>query len=769
MSTQTEKLVVELEAKVDAFNRDMTKAQRTQSESIKNINGRMSEYDKQAQNSTNASGKFKLGLIAVGVAAAAAGAKLVSYLTDSIKVASEFNATVSELGSITGATGEDLEFLAEASKYFGATTTLSASQAANAFKLIASAKPDLLENRDALAAVTKSAITLAEAARMELAPAADALGNAMNQFGADASEADRFINVLAAGSRLGSSAITDTSEALKNAGVAANAAGLSFEETNASIQTLAAVGLKGSEAGTALRAVLTKLDTATDKSLRPSVVGLNTALDNLGKKNLDTTQLVKFFGAEHQSAARILMENRTQVNELTTALTDTNTAYVQAANNTDNFAGDMKGLSSATEGLKIELGNMLIETLDLRGGTQSLTESIQEFISAGGGIETLKEILQNLRYAFEDFYDVMSVYAEQWMKVFNDVGEALSDLTGNFGGEISYMMDFLSSLWQFVQNTFVSLPATIAASVTSAISGVKIMVGEMALSILGLVENMQELPLVGDEIKEAMGGTADSIREFINEQIEGEKELIDLAWQKRDETVDAAVSELEAKREAREEEREKIAEEDEEDLERRKEHQEKIREIEGDSKTVKEKEEKKSKTTKKKEDDKEVKEEKKTWQDKTKDYLGTLQEQTSAASGASETIHKINQGAAAAQTLMSTPAAVMKAYEQLGPIGGSIAAAGIIATGLQSLNTIRSITSDGGGGTASSGNVDTAAAEAANEEAYGASIETSSSVTNGSSTNNTNATFTATNTDELGNAIVGWINSAIKKGDVEIG
>jgi hypothetical protein len=89
-----------------------------------------------------------------------------------LKTLSAFTKSISELSAITGATGKDLKFYEEQAALIGKTTTLSASQAADAFKLIASAKPDLLANKEALAAVTKEAVKLAEAAGIGLADAA---------------------------------------------------------------------------------------------------------------------------------------------------------------------------------------------------------------------------------------------------------------------------------------------------------------------------------------------------------------------------------------------------------------------------------------------------------------------------------------------------------------------------------------------------------------------------------------------------------------------
>ncbi|KAB7692620.1 phage tail tape measure protein [Plesiomonas shigelloides] len=285
-----------------------------------------------------------------------------------------YTKSLSDLSAITGATGEQLAFLDKQSRLIGQTTTLSASQAAEAFKLMASAKPDLLESNEALTKTTKSAVTLAEAAGMTLPDATKALALSLNQYSAGAEQADRYINVLAAGAKYGSSEIQETTEAIKGGGVAAAQAGVQFEELNAAIQTLAKSEIKGGEAGTALRNILLILDTATDRNLRPSVVGLSGALDNLAKKNLGTAQMVQMFGRENITAASVLLKNKELLKELTGQLTGTTTAYDQASTRTNNLEGDILSLSSAVEALSLSIGSRLNGAM--RGGVQGVTESV---------------------------------------------------------------------------------------------------------------------------------------------------------------------------------------------------------------------------------------------------------------------------------------------------------------------------------------------------------------------------------------------------------
>ena len=345
--------------------------------------------DLEKQGAATEGGAKKLGETFRGPLAAgavAAAAAIAGIGAASIQANRQFEKSMSDLSAITGATGKQLEFLETQALAIGAATSLSASESAEAFKLIASAKPDLLESGAALTAVTKSAVTLAEAAGVTLPDAARTLGSALNQFGADASEAERYINVLAAGSKFGAAEVTEVAEALKVAGVSAASAKIPFEQANAAIQSLAAVSIKGSEAGTALRNIILKLETGADQSLRPSIVGLTGAISNLADMNLTAAELVKQFGLENVNAAQALVEAAAETEELTDKLTGTNTAMEQAATRTNNLDGDMKQLSSASETLTLVIGDSLNPVM--RELTQLLT-------GAAGGLSNFLDSMND--------------------------------------------------------------------------------------------------------------------------------------------------------------------------------------------------------------------------------------------------------------------------------------------------------------------------------------------------------------------------------------
>lgn len=328
---------------------------------------------------------------------------VIAEFKKAIAVTTEFNATISNLSALTGAVGKDLAVFREAAIEIGGSTSLSATQAAEAMKLIGSASPDLLKSADSLKLVTQQAVALAEAAGSTLPESAAALTGALNQFQLGADQAGRVINVLAAGAKEGASEINDTVAAMKEAGVVAAQSGVNFEQFNGAVQALAQGQIKAGEAGTGLRNILTILNTQAKSELRPSVVGLSTALANLQKAGLDDTQMVKLFGRENITAAKVLLQFRGTMDSVTTAITGTSEAYKQAAINQDNFKGDVAQLSSAFETLQIAVGDLSDSTL--RDLTKQLTEVLSAF---GNNKEALSAFFETAGTAALSFAAILT-------------------------------------------------------------------------------------------------------------------------------------------------------------------------------------------------------------------------------------------------------------------------------------------------------------------------------------------------------------------------
>ena len=282
-------------------------------------------------------------------------AAIGAVLKNSMQKIIDFEKAASNLSAITGATGDDLDYLKRKTLEYSKATGETATKTIEGFKLIASAKPELLSNVKALSETTKEALILSKASGLDLPRSATALTSSLNQFNLSADQSKRVINVLAAGSKFAAAEIPDLTASLEEFGGVANSMGLSIEESAAAVETLSLKNLKGSRAGIQLRNVLLKLGASADKNINPKVVGLSTALENLGGIQDNTTALTKMFGTENVLAAQTLIKNRKRVDELTKSLTGTNLAYEQAEIMTDNLSGDIDKLSSSWDAFVLGL------------------------------------------------------------------------------------------------------------------------------------------------------------------------------------------------------------------------------------------------------------------------------------------------------------------------------------------------------------------------------------------------------------------------------
>lgn len=163
--------------------------------------------------------------------------------------------------------------------------------------------------------------------------------------------------MLAAGSKYGAAEIEELSQSFKVAGSAASVMGLTVEQSAGALEVLSKANLKGSEAGTALRNIILKLNTELGVDL--SRTSLSTALDALKPRLTDATYLSKIFGMENVAAAQYLIQNSSAVEEMTRKVTGTNVAQEQAAVRTDTTAHKMEILRAKVDDIKISFANSL--------------------------------------------------------------------------------------------------------------------------------------------------------------------------------------------------------------------------------------------------------------------------------------------------------------------------------------------------------------------------------------------------------------------------
>ena len=336
-----------------------------------------SAFDKTSKSASSlsqwiSSVKGELDDFKTGFVAALSLGGLQAGITSVVSKNMEFTKSLAALSSITGAVGADLDYLSNTALANAGTAML------NAFKVVGSQKPELLSMKEALVDTTMSAKLLADAAKesdFTLEKSAIALTGQLNQFKAGADQADRFVNVLAAGAKAGAASILEVADSMRESGSVANSMGISFEKSNAVIQTLSLNVIKGGTAGIAFRNILLALAKQSDNEINPKIVGLTTAFENLRAKNLSTTEMIKLFSTENVNAATALLSNIEKIKEMELAVTGTKVAYEQASINNDTLANDVDELGEAFDVFQIKLGAEVAPTI--RVVAQSLTELLR--------------------------------------------------------------------------------------------------------------------------------------------------------------------------------------------------------------------------------------------------------------------------------------------------------------------------------------------------------------------------------------------------------
>lgn len=355
--------------------------------------------------------KEKLGTVGTSILTAFSVTALftgfVSALKGAYQTIKEFDQAIADLSAITGATGKNLNYLKDNAIELGSKTKGGAIAVVEAYKLIASAKPELLDNVSALNQVTEATITLANAAGMELPDAATALTDAMNQFGADASQANMFIDALANGAKYGAAEIPDVTDALLKFGAVARSSNVDIKESTALVELLAENGLKGADAGTALRNVMLKISAPdalpldAQKSLHDLGISFTTLKDKsvsfqekieLLKPLLkDNAKLVNVFGLENVVAARNVIEHTDRLAELSSKMGEVGTAQSQAATRMDTLQGKTTELSSTYDSLVLSIGK----------GSGIISSSFKSMVESATG---LLMIFKRINTSWDELY-----------------------------------------------------------------------------------------------------------------------------------------------------------------------------------------------------------------------------------------------------------------------------------------------------------------------------------------------------------------------------
>ena len=305
--------------------------------------------------------------------------RLSGSLDDMAAPGLKLNEAMHSLSAVSGVTGSGLKqiegYARKAAKTFGG----SATDSVNAYQLVLSQLgPHIAQVPEALAAMGDSIKTTSKLMGNDTTAAAEVLTTALNQYQvslddpiAASGEMARMMNVMAAAGQAGSAELPTIGEALKQSGMMAKAAGVSFEELNASIQILDKAGKKGSEGGVALRNVMGTLAKGRflPKDVKDELDMAGVSIDMLTNKSLsmtdrlraltpvmnDSALLSKLFGQANASAAVALIASLDPIDELTAAISGSNSAYEQAAIIMESDIEKMSRFQAKIDDIKIRL------------------------------------------------------------------------------------------------------------------------------------------------------------------------------------------------------------------------------------------------------------------------------------------------------------------------------------------------------------------------------------------------------------------------------
>lgn len=317
-----------------------------------------------------------------------------------IELGQNFTSTMSEVSAISGATGEDFEKLEACAREYGATTVFSASNAAEALKYMSLAGWDADQSTSALGGV----LNLAAASGMELGAASDMVTDYLSAFAMEAGDAAYFADLLSYAQSHSNTTAEALGEAYKNCAANLNAAGQDVETVTSLLEGMANQGYKGSEAGTAMAAIMRDITNGMKdgaikigetsvavmdaqgnfRDLTDILAEVEAATNGMGDAERAVALSSTFTADSTKGLNLILNEGMDKIAGYEEELRGASGSAEEMANiMNDNLSGDVAAMNSAFE----ELGLKIYDALEskLRAGVQFITNGVIPAIEWLGG------------------------------------------------------------------------------------------------------------------------------------------------------------------------------------------------------------------------------------------------------------------------------------------------------------------------------------------------------------------------------------------------
>ncbi len=464
-----------------------------------NLNNQMKAVSKGITSS------FKVVSKAVSIASSA----LVAAGGYALKVGADFEAGMSEVSAISGATGKDLEKLKDKAKEMGATTKFSATESAEALKYMAMAGWKTADMTEGLAGI----MNLAAASGEDLATTSDIVTDALTAFGMKASESTHFADILATASSNANTNVSMMGETFKYAASIAGTLGYTAEDTALAIGLMANAGIKGTQAGTSLRSIMSRLATNT--------AGARDAMEELGITVINSDGTMRDFGS-------VMSDLRNKFKDL-------------SAEEQSNYAKTIAGQEALSGFLAIansgdaDFNKLKNSIANCDGTAQSMADTMNNNLK--GQITLLKSNVESLGLAFSD---KLEVPAKEAVKGINSSVTSLSNAfsTGGIKGFVEELgtqlakgitsistklpefinlgVSVVNSLVQGISNNLPAITTGISNMIVSLTNGftqmLPIILNTMILGLVSVVEQLlPQLPTIAQNLIDGLLQVGDTL------------------------------------------------------------------------------------------------------------------------------------------------------------------------------------------------------------------------------------------------------------------
>lgn len=564
MANKTINVLMSLQDKFTAPLKKITEATKANEKQLKRATNTVNNFAKSAGSKLVQFGK---------VAGVALGGSMAAFIGYSTKAGSEFEAAMSQVQAISGASGKALESLTEKAKEMGRSTVFSASESAEAMKYMAMAGWKEQDILNGIAGV----MNLAAASGEELGLVSDILTDGMTAFKMSADKANEFADVLAAVSSASNTNVNMLGYSFKQSAALAGTMGYTIQDVSLALGLMANAGIKGETAGMAIKNAISNMASPTEK--------MATVMDELGLSLTDSSGNMKDFRTviedirgsfskltkEEQAAAAanlfgkeamagmlsIVGASDSDFKKLASAIDNsTGSAEKMATIMQDNLKGKIKSFQSITEGMAITVYDKFKKPLtDAFSSVNDGLSKLSDNMASGEMSNSLNQLGQAVGTIVSAIANGLITALPHLVNLFNFIianGTTISAILYGIGAGFATfkIVNVLMALQKGLQGVSVATailnavmavnPAVwVAAAVAALVAGIILLWKNWDKVTEYLTAAWDKFKEFGNWLKEGFLGIVDNIAGKISGLVDGFKNLLGIGSKSEKETHNA--------------------------------------------------------------------------------------------------------------------------------------------------------------------------------------------------------------------------------------